>query len=300
MAYTVAAIFATSIIFPVIVYAQVAARFWMRLRFQRTYLGLDDWLILLATVIVTGMAVGYMLGATIGVMGRDGNPVPDSHMLPQKKLDFAQLVFEKPAYGAIKTSVLLFYRRIFIGHRFRIINNWLLALITAWWLTFFLADLFLCGVHPDANWDATEKAKGYCLSTWVVSFVFSITDVITDAAIIWLPYPEIARLHLTTRKKWEVASVFMLGGLDFLIGLVRFGIIIATQTVPAFISNSNPPEAEAPGFWTFIEVAVGIIAANMPALAPLANDRERLATVLSTLRRKKSTPESENTYTYID
>ena len=163
-------------------------------------------------------------------MGMDGQPIQPSHEVPQKKLDYATLAFEKPAYGAIKLSVLLFYRRIFTLRKFRIVNNFLIALIVCWTVAYFFADVFSCGAHPEANWDPAAKAKTYCINLWVMLLTFAITDVLTDVAILWMPYPEIKRLQMSSSDKWGLAGIFLLGTIDLIIGIVRLGFIIATQS----------------------------------------------------------------------
>ena len=78
-------------------------------------------------------------------------------------------------------------------------------------------------------------------------------------------------------------------------GDIGLHVLIGGTAIPVFSTNYDPPEAEAPGFWTFIEVVVGIIAANMPALAPLFRERARLGTMLAPLVWKRSRPNCQET-----
>ena len=52
MGYDQAAIFGAALSFPVVGLLLVAVRFWMRLSLQKTKIGLDDWSILFASVLV--------------------------------------------------------------------------------------------------------------------------------------------------------------------------------------------------------------------------------------------------------
>lgn len=161
-------------------------------------------------------------------------PVIESHEEVQKKIDFSTLVFEKPAYGAVKLSVLFFFRRIFTIKKFRVVNNYLIALIVAWTLAFFFADLFSCGVHPEANWDPQAKEKYHCINLFAMLLTFAVTDVVTDIAILWMPYPQIKNLHMSTRDRWGLAGIFLMGTLDLVIGIVRLGFIVANQSESTF------------------------------------------------------------------
>jgi len=166
----------------------------------------------------------------VGELGLDGQLIDSDRSVTQSKIDYSNVVFEKLAYAAIKLSVLFFYRRIFTVKRFRIVNNWLIALIVVWAAAFCAADAFVCGVHPEAQWDPIAKKKYHCINVFYVLLVFAVTDVVTDIAILVTPYPQIKKLHVTKREKWGLAGVFLLGALDLLIGIVRLGFIVGTQS----------------------------------------------------------------------
>jgi len=286
MGYTQADIFGAALSFPVVGFMLTGVRFWMRRYFQKMHLGADDWLILFASVLVVGMAINMILGSYFGLMGMDGRPIIESHQTAQSKIDYAMLVFEKPAYGAIKLSVLFFYRRIFTLGMYRTITNWLIGVVIAWTLTFFLGDILNCGTHPQANWNPELKARVHCDNLYAFLLVFAVTDVVTSMAILWIPYPQIRKLYMDPKERWALAGVFLLGSLDLIIGLVRMSFIIANETIPAVESGFNPPESTAPTFYTVVEVGVGVIAANLPALAPLFKQRAKLMSSLSSMGKK--------------
>jgi len=301
MAYPQASLWAVGIILPTLSFILVAVRFWMRLSFQKTYLGADDWLILVATIFITGVAFDVIYASYVGLMGMDGLPINPLHEVPQKKIDYATIVIEKFAYGAVKLSLLFFYRRIFTLQRFRRINNVIIALIVAWTLAYFFASVFSCGAYPQANWDPEAKTKTTCINLFTMLLSFAITDVLTDAAIMWMPYPEIKRLQLSSRDKWGLSGIFLLGTLDLLIGVVRLGFIVATQTIPAVNTNFNPPENTAPTFWTLTELGVGVIAAHLPALAPLYRKRrEVVSSIMKKLSRSQGQQPDSNTAAVLE
>lgn len=62
MAYNQLDLVATGVVFPTIGFAMVCLRFWMRRNYQGTYVGIDDWCILVASILAIGMAVNSILG----------------------------------------------------------------------------------------------------------------------------------------------------------------------------------------------------------------------------------------------
>ena len=123
------------------------------------------------------------------------------------------VIIEKPAYGFIKLSVLLFYRRIFVtSSTFRLINDIIIVLISCWALSFFVAEIFLCGTHLKALWDE-DSSRGHCASHSLLLLWFAITDVIGDIAVLAMPYPSIRKLQMTRRDKLGVSGILLLGTL---------------------------------------------------------------------------------------
>ena len=129
------------------------------------------------------------------------------------KFIYAVTIIEKFAYGCIKLSVCLFYRRIFsVSRRFLIFNNVVMALIFCWAFAFFLVEVFLCGLHPGVQWNGDMTNQG-CASQLLVLFWFAITDVLGDIVVLAMPYPFIVKLQMDTKEKLGISGVFLLGTL---------------------------------------------------------------------------------------
>ncbi|PVH91186.1 hypothetical protein DM02DRAFT_664266 [Periconia macrospinosa] len=174
-----------------------------RTRHTRNPFGLDDLFILVG------------LNSIYGNGGKATSSATKAHeAIVEYKIDFAMLVIEKPAFGAIKLSLLLFFRGIF-GHwsSFQKINNWPMALIVAWTLSFMLADLFLCGTHPEYHWilDQTPNRARW-EDKGLLLILFGLTSVITDALVVGLPLLYLRRLRLRFSKRFAACGVLLLGG----------------------------------------------------------------------------------------
>ncbi|PVH91257.1 hypothetical protein DM02DRAFT_664184 [Periconia macrospinosa] len=271
-----------------------------RTRHTRNPFGLDDLFILVGLVIVCTCAAIQFYKSIHGNGGEATSSTTKAHeAIVEYKIDFAMLVIEKPAFGAIKLSLLLFYRGIF-GHwsSFQKINNWLMALIMAWTLSFMLADLFLCGAHPEYQWILDQKPnRARCGDKGLLLILFGLTSVITDALVVGLLLLYLRRLRLRFSKRFAAYGVFLLGGTSTLAGILRtIFLCVAYPHGRLTWGYISPPEAKVPPtlkvinptFWVMMEMLLGLWAANLPTLAPLVrtiNNRFRSSTFYRTFSR---------------
>ena len=65
MEYDPTSIVVVSVILPLLAVVAVGLRFWVRLRVQPTYLGIDDWLILAAVIFSIADAANLIVGGSI-------------------------------------------------------------------------------------------------------------------------------------------------------------------------------------------------------------------------------------------
>ena len=61
MEYSPTSIIVVSVVLPVIALVAICLRFWVRLRVQPTYVGIDDWLILGAFIFMVGDAANLII-----------------------------------------------------------------------------------------------------------------------------------------------------------------------------------------------------------------------------------------------
>jgi hypothetical protein len=194
-------------------------RFFVRAFVSRTSprnpFGWDDFFVQIGLLIVlTCAAIQYYNSIHSNAGKATTSATKDHEAILEYQIDFAMLVIEKPAFGAIKLSLLFFYARIF-GHwpSFRRVNRLLVALIVIWTLSFMLADLFLCGMHPEYYWILDQVPnRARCGDKGLLLIMFGLTSVITDAFVVGLPLFYIHRLHLRRSKRVAAYGVFLLGG----------------------------------------------------------------------------------------
>ena len=138
--------------------------------------------------------------------------------IKQSYIDFQQLelvyyLLMVVTFGVVKLSVLLLYRRIFVGPIFKKFSLGVCILVGIWSLAFFLAYAFECKTHITALWTSTEEIAEYCINTNAIDLGFGISDVLTDILVIAIPLPIILKLQMSAANKVGVGAAFMLGSL---------------------------------------------------------------------------------------
>ena len=113
----------------------------------------------------------------------------------KKQIEYAVQLMQIIALGCIKSSFVMFYRRIFCtGHRtwFWYITIAMLALIVAWTITFFFVFVFYCGNNHWAEWDTVINLETYCPDGLKYQAGLAISDFIMDIMVIALPIPVVS------------------------------------------------------------------------------------------------------------
>lgn len=94
------------------------------------------------------------------------------------------------ALGFTKISLLSLYKRIFsISRRTRVIIVTTIALVIAWMIALFFAELFQCNTKFWANWGSAHDIRTQCNRTTMIIFAVCLTDSIFDLTILVMPIP---------------------------------------------------------------------------------------------------------------
>jgi hypothetical protein len=151
--------------------------------------------------------------------GTGGAAVSDGEAKKRKevahRIDFTMIVIEKVAFGAIKLSLLFFYRRIFnVFESFRRVNWVLIWLIVLWSVSFIFADLLLCGKNLMLHFDLDQtRARRACGDKGALLIAFAATSVLTDALVLALPLYYIRKVQMGRSKRGAASFVFLLGAM---------------------------------------------------------------------------------------
>ncbi|KAI1751655.1 hypothetical protein F4782DRAFT_503710 [Xylaria castorea] len=262
--------------------ALTALRLWVRLSFARVPLGIDDYLLLFGlAVAITCNGIQYYNA----LKGTGGEAIKDPDEMTQMviishQIDWAMIVIEKASFGAIKLSILFFYRRIFgVWNSFRRINNALLWIVFVWTVVFTVADVLICGAHPELIWGFDQTiALRRCGNRGALLLAFSVTSVATDLPVLGLPFFYISRLQMATSRKLATGFVFFLGTVSTGASILRLIFLIVSYPVGRLnFAYTPPPDDQTPlvlkvfnpTFWALAELWIGVWAANLPPCAPL-------------------------------
>ena len=97
-----------------------------------------------------------------------------------------------PAYGFIKLSIILFYRRIFVVSKNSKLSwafQGLVGLTVVWTLAFFFLFLFGCREKIYLHWAPLEEVNNQCGNPLTAESALVISDLIMDLMIFCLPLP---------------------------------------------------------------------------------------------------------------
>lgn len=110
------------------------------------------------------------------------------------------------ALGFTKISLLSLYKRIFsISRRTRAIIVTTIALVIAWMIALFFAELFQCNTKFWANWGSAYDIRTQCNRTTMIIFAVCLTDSIFDLTILIMPIPLVCPLPVpSSRFKTDV------------------------------------------------------------------------------------------------
>ena len=116
--------------------------------------------------------------------------------------------------GAIKSSILLFYARIFPRgatlYLWRIFLYIILVVIILIYLSATVVAVFQC-IPVSYTWD--KRIPGRCLDMRLLYYLGAANNVVTDLVILVLPMPVVWKLQMPRPKKYAVTGVFLMGGL---------------------------------------------------------------------------------------
>lgn len=276
-----------------------ALRFWSRMGFSKQSVGIDDWFILVGLFFVCACACIQFYNAIHGTGGSAITSKDDEQrQITSHKINLTMIVIEKPGFGAIKLSLLFFYKRIFnIWPSFRRANNILIWIISAWTISFAVADLAICKDKLYLSWGIDQTIpKEYCGDKGLLLLMFAITSVITDMMVLLLPFVYVSRLQMARQKKWAAMFIFFLGTLSTAAGVLRTIFLSIAYKMGRMDWDYKQPPGEGtplilqvfnPTFWVMIEILLGLWAANLPPLAPLLQAMG-MKSMMSTIVRKAS------------
>ncbi|KAH6683060.1 hypothetical protein B0J14DRAFT_137725 [Halenospora varia] len=134
----------------------------------------------------------------------------------QQRYHFLRLTFalqraNQPALCCIKTSILIFYMRLFPSQKFK---YWAWANIgytIIWGIVSWCVNLTVCA--PVAYYYDKTIIGGHCKNQVISGMANGALSLLGDIFILCLPIPMIWGLQVNMRRKIALCGIFLLGGL---------------------------------------------------------------------------------------
>ncbi|KAH8837914.1 hypothetical protein MCOR27_002579 [Pyricularia oryzae] len=227
-----------------------------RIKSQRLWW--DDYTIMFSMV-WNFMVVGFAFAMYSNGMGLHADKVPLNNIVMMAKWLVVAEIFYAWNLVWTKLSLLLMYIRIFQTSLIRRICIGIGILVVCWGFTIMFIFIFIC-VPVNKLW--YPDIPGHCINqvaTWIAN---AASTILTDIAILVIPFTQIWNLQLRRIDKI---------GLTFAFGLGFFVVFASSYrtTVLFTYSNQDPTYTLAPTVgWTAIEVSAGIISACLPTMRP--------------------------------
>ncbi|KAI6084402.1 hypothetical protein F4821DRAFT_242762 [Hypoxylon rubiginosum] len=225
--------------------------------------GHDDTVMCFAMLLEIAFAV-LSIPISENGLGLDMWFVPHDQITEILKFYFIDELVYITALAMTKISMLFFYLKVFPKKSFRIVTYALIVINLVYAITYDLLLIFQCNPLEGAwrTWDGEFEAQ--CISINGLGWSAAAINIALDLAVIVLPLPELYRLSLSLRKRLQIMAMFAVGFFITVVSIVRLYSLIRFGTT----SNVTQDYVEV-GYWSTIEVPVGIICACMPAVRSL-------------------------------
>ncbi|MCJ1332618.1 hypothetical protein MMC10_009311 [Thelotrema lepadinum] len=199
------------IVLPLLAIASTILRFAARSA-RSNPIGIDDWFVLLSTILCLSLGVTIIYGAVDGCFG-----VPVTTLAAEQYVCLGKILYAEPAVsfaalGFIKLGILYFYKRIFTIRYFTITSNVFITLVTMWTIGALVGELFQQW-PVEANWSIPHDPSASILNYPDFLMAIASSDLALDVAILCLPIHPITKLHMSSRKKYSLLGIFALGSL---------------------------------------------------------------------------------------
>lgn len=239
--------------------AAVVLRIYTRLCILHIF-GSDDVVMGISQILSLAAALTIGLETKWG-LGRHKWMMKDYEYTPYMKSFYCSVVTYNVAICVVKISIMLQYRRIFSSSGVQKLTMIMLVFETCWAITLSVLLPLVC-TPVVAFWD--RSVEGTCLNQLAIWYVMASVNLVTDFIIFSMPLPVIKSLQLPRKQKLMLTFVFCLGFLTCIISIYRMQTLkLAARTGDATWDNT------AAAVWSYLELAIGVLAACLPTLKPL-------------------------------
>lgn len=226
----------------------------------------DDWAAL-ASVPTIFFLNGVCLAMIEYGLGRHIQTIPPENLETFLKIFWTSYFAYDLALFSTKFAAILFLSRVFPKRANATWFNWAIwithGLNASWLVGTVLATAFFCS-PIEKNWLPTIEGK--CGNTPTLMMGSSISSVIIDLTILFLPLPKIWGLKMDIAKKSGLTGVFLLG---YLVVVVSIGRLITVLNARERINADLSWEVSPAMFWFLAEAPMTLLCICLPACLPI-------------------------------
>ncbi|KXG53367.1 uncharacterized protein PGRI_004170 [Penicillium griseofulvum] len=242
----------------------VIIRFTARIVLRNALMA-DDWAIIAALICIAATTAISVAGGTTGA-GKHIWAVKLEELMDLYRLLFCYTFIYASACTCTRLSILAFYRRVFSPLE----PSLKMALIFGLFLTLSYPIIIWVTMgnacRPVSHfWTQFSATEGKCINVNQFFLALGILNMLNDFIILIIPFPRIARLQMTLRKKLAICGIMAVGIFVFVASIVRIHFL------SQFMKAADVTWLMGPVFiWSTIEPSVAVVCACLPHLAPLA------------------------------
>ncbi|KFY39683.1 hypothetical protein V495_05795 [Pseudogymnoascus sp. VKM F-4514 (FW-929)] len=237
----------------------VSIRLYARLAITKAGIGLDDVLICVSTVFGLGLTAGVILA--IHNYGWDIHvwDLPPEDSISSRMVSWASMVLYLTSSTLTKVSILVFYLRILVDKRDKLITKITLGAMGLYYVVLLLV-LFLQCQPLQYYWEILiPGAKGKCFDEGVHMVTAGVLNIIFDLIIFTIPLRSLFLLKIRTTQKLQVISLFSAGLIVIAAASMRlyYNVVVFLQTYDVSWYGY------VAWLWAAVEVHVSIIYYNV-------------------------------------
>ncbi|KAI0842427.1 hypothetical protein F5Y06DRAFT_257600 [Hypoxylon sp. FL0890] len=219
----------------------------------------DDYWMCLPMLICIAMSTNDFVGLAYGSGQHQADLSKETVENFMKNLYLYEVFWSIGVFG-VKVGILMFYWRVFHTRTFRVSAVAVGCFSLSIFLINFFTFIFQC-TPIESFWTGNLED---CIDRNAFYLASAIINVAGDIAVLTLPLPVVWRLHTSRSKKWSLSFLFLLGAFVCIASIFR--IVGVYEIDPNDFTYSNL----SGGLWSTVEVEIGFICANLPAIRPLA------------------------------
>ncbi|KAI2486709.1 hypothetical protein Ptr902_00842 [Pyrenophora tritici-repentis] len=160
----------------------------------------------------------------------------------------------------IKSTFLAFYLRLSPNRTFRLWTGIGIGLNIGSLLINLLIIIFQC-IPVSAALHTFARLKATCMDRDFVLIGPAVVNVLLDIYVFILPIPTLLGLHMPTKRKLAVLSVFLFGGSSVIMSCIRFHSVVYVQS----LVNTSKNIGEVM-IVVALELNLAAVAVNLPSI----------------------------------